>query len=111
MKFEVDRTRRLFEQGLGLPGRIPGAVAVDVELFSRGGLAILDRIEECKYDVLTARPALGRWTKVGLIGRALLGLAVARSRGRRSGLTASHSASAGGTEVASVAAAGREGPR
>src|SRR4051794_27212973 len=24
MKFEVDRTRRLFEQGLGLPGRIPG---------------------------------------------------------------------------------------
>ena len=104
MKFEVERTRRLFEQGLGLPGRIPGALAVDVDLFSRGGLAILDRIEACEYDVLTARPALGKWTKIGLLGRALLGLAVARSRGRRSGLTASHAASARGIEVASVAA-------
>jgi squalene synthase HpnC len=112
MKFEVDRTRRLFEQGLGLPERIPGAVAVDVELFSRGGMAILDRIEECNYDVLTARPTLGKWTKLGLIGRALLGLAVARSRGRGSGFTASHAASARGSAAASVAAgAGREGPR
>ena len=45
MKFEVERTRGLFEEGRPLVPRIPGELAVDVDLFSRGGLAILDRIE------------------------------------------------------------------
>jgi squalene synthase HpnC len=83
MRFEVDRTRELFEQGLPLAKRIPGPLAVDVDLFSRGGMAILDRIEECGYDVLSARPALDKWAKIGLIGRALAGMAAARLRGRR----------------------------
>src|SRR4051794_4250110 len=45
MKFEIGRTRCLFETGRALVPRIPGALAVDVDLFTRGGLAILDRIE------------------------------------------------------------------
>ena len=58
MEFEVDRTRRLFEEGRPLVARIPGEMAVDVDLFSRGGLAILDAIERQGYDVLTSRPSL-----------------------------------------------------
>ncbi len=82
MRFEVERTRELFEQGRGLVPRIPGALAVDIDLFSRGGLAILDRIEARGCDVLGSRPALTRWTKIGLLGRALVGLGLARIGGR-----------------------------
>jgi hypothetical protein len=83
MSFEVDRTRALFEQGRALVPRIPGALAVDIDLFSRGGLAVLDRIEVRGFDVLSGRPALTQWTKIGLLGRALVGLGMARIGGRR----------------------------
>jgi squalene synthase HpnC len=81
MGLEVERTRGLFEKGRALVPRIPGALAIDVDLFTRGGLAILDRIEALNYDVLTTRPSLGKWTKVWLLGRAVLGLAGARLGG------------------------------
>ena len=45
MRFEVERARDLLASGRALVPRIPGALAVDVDLFSRGGSAILDRIE------------------------------------------------------------------
>lgn len=83
LRLEVDRARELFAAGRPLVGRIPPAFAVDVDLFSRGGLAILDKIEARGYDVLTARPSLGKATKARLLARALLGLAKARwSAGR-----------------------------
>ncbi len=81
MRFEVERTRALFAEGLPLVSRIKGPLAVDVDLFSRGGLAILDRIERAGHDVLSARPALSRWTKLGLLARAVAGMAMERFRG------------------------------
>jgi squalene synthase HpnC len=81
MKYQVERTRQLFERGRALVPRIPGELAVDIDLFSRGGLAILDLIEARGFDVLTARPALTKWAKICLLGRALLGLGMARLRG------------------------------
>ncbi|MGO9600907.1 MAG: squalene synthase HpnC [Isosphaeraceae bacterium] len=83
LRYKVGQARALLEEGRALVPRIAGALAVDVDLFSRGGLAILDRIEECGYDVLTARPALSKWTKVALLGRALVGLGLARLGHRR----------------------------
>jgi len=73
----------MFEQGRPLVATIPGVLAVDIDLFSRGGLAILDRIEARGFDVLSSRPALTRWTKMGLLGRALIGLGLARIGSRR----------------------------
>ncbi len=72
LKFEVERTRALLLQGQELVPRIPRALAVDVDLFSRGGLAILDRIQAQGYDVLTSRPKLDKLTKLALLARALL---------------------------------------
>ena len=80
MKFQVERTRTLFDEGRPLVPRMPRALAVNVNLFSRGGLAILDRIEAVGFDVLTARPALTRWTKVRLLGRAVAAITMARLR-------------------------------
>jgi phytoene/squalene synthetase len=49
-------------------------LAVDVDLFSRGGQAILDRIEAQGFDVLSRRPEVGKLAKVGLLLRSLLRL-------------------------------------
>jgi phytoene/squalene synthetase len=93
MKFEVDRTHELFEQGRALVARIPGVLAVDIDLFSRGGMAILHEIEARGYDVLSARPALTKWTKIRLLGRALLALGLLRFRGNRGRSAAGHDSS------------------
>ncbi|SIN82823.1 squalene synthase HpnC [Singulisphaera sp. GP187] len=71
LKFEVDRARALLEGGHRLALLLPRDIAVDVDLFSRGGLAILDRIEGQGFDVLTSRPRLGKLAKFGLLARAL----------------------------------------
>ena len=76
MKFQVERARALLREGRPLVSRMPKDLAVDIDLFSRGGSAILDRIEAQGFDVLSARPALTRWTKLCLL---------ARGRGHRNG--------------------------
>jgi len=74
LRFEVDRARSLLLLGRPLIGRMPRALAVDVDLFNRGGLAILDRIEASGFDVLTRRPEVGKLAKLGLLARAMIGL-------------------------------------
>jgi squalene synthase HpnC len=79
LRFEVDRARDLLERGRPLIGRMPRALAVDVDLFSRGGLAILDRVEGQGFDVLSHRPEVGKLAKLGLLARAMLSRPPARS--------------------------------
>jgi squalene synthase HpnC len=67
MRFEVDRTRDLFYRGMPLVGLVPGDVQADVELFIRGGLAVLRKIELCEYNVWASRPALAKWEKAALL--------------------------------------------
>jgi squalene synthase HpnC len=71
MRFEVERARELFHRGTPLMGRLPADVRPDIELFQRGGLAILRKIERDGYDVLSRRPALAKWEKAALLGGAL----------------------------------------
>ena len=73
LKYEVDYARSLFEQGLPLIDRVNRDLALDLDLFSRGGLEILRAIERRDYDVLSARPAIAKTTKVQLALRALTG--------------------------------------
>jgi squalene synthase HpnC len=73
LDYEVDFTRRLFEEGLPLIGMVNRDLAVDLDLFSRGGLEILRAIERQDYDVLTARPAISKRTKLALALRAISG--------------------------------------
>jgi len=76
LREEVDYARSLFETGLPLIGRVNRELAVDLDLFSRGGLAILRAIEQRDYDVLSARPSLSRRTKLALALRAIGGKAL-----------------------------------
>ncbi len=69
MRFEVARARELLQQGLALVPRMPQDVQIDIELFGRGGLAILRKIEELDYNVWNTRPALARWEKAALAAR------------------------------------------
>ena len=53
LKYEVDYARDLFHQGLPLIGMVDRDLALDLDLFSRGGLEILNAIEHQDYDVLS----------------------------------------------------------
>ncbi len=73
MKFEVARARDWFRMGLPLAGKVDKHLAIDIELFSSGGFAILNAIERQNYDVLTRRPAISKPRKLWLLVRALAG--------------------------------------
>src|SRR5579863_554143 len=73
MKFEVDYARGRFEEGLALINMVDRALAVDLDLFSRGGIEILHAIERCDYDVLSARPSISKPAKLKLGLRAAAG--------------------------------------
>ena len=70
MRFEVQRARQWFHQGLPLVREVDRELAIDIELFSRGGLAILDAIERQRYDVLARRPVISKPRKLALVARA-----------------------------------------
>lgn len=76
MKHEVDYARAMFLEGLPLIGRVNRDLALDLDLFSRGGLEILRAIELRDYDVLSARPAISKSTKLALAFRAVAGKAL-----------------------------------
>ena len=78
MKFEVARARDWFARGLPLAAKVDKHLAIDIELFSRGGLEILNAIERQNYDVLTHRPAISKPRKLWLVGRAVLDKLVAK---------------------------------
>lgn len=73
LRHEVDYARRLFLEGLPLIGMVGRELALDLDLFSRGGLEILNAIERRNFDVLSARPAISRRTKLSLAFRAVSG--------------------------------------
>jgi len=73
LKYEVEYARSLFHQGLPLIDMVNRDLALDLDLFSRGGLEILNAIERQDYDVLSARPAISKRTKLGLALRAVSG--------------------------------------
>jgi phytoene/squalene synthetase len=73
MRCEVDYARGLFEEGFPLIGLVSRDLALDLDLFSRGGLEILRAIERRDYDVLSARPAISKGAKALLALRAVAG--------------------------------------
>lgn len=72
MKDLIVRTRQLFNQGYPLAKMVDGRLRVDLEMFSRGGIAVLDAIAAMGYDTLHHRPSVGKGKQARLLGRAIL---------------------------------------
>jgi squalene synthase HpnC len=72
MREIVDRTRNLFHQGLPLVGMVNKRLSLDLDLFSRGGLRVLNKIEQQNYNVLARRPAISKMERVGLLLSSLI---------------------------------------
>jgi len=73
MKFEVERARQWFDRGLPLVEKVDKGLAVDIELFTRGGQEILNAIERQNFAVLGRRPVISKPRKLALVARAALG--------------------------------------
>jgi squalene synthase HpnC len=71
MKELIESTRALFEKGKPLARMVSGKLSVDLAMFSRGGLAVLDAIESIGYDTLNRRPEVSKGQQVRLLGRAI----------------------------------------
>jgi squalene synthase HpnC len=78
MRDLIARTRALFAEGMPLSKIVDARLSVDLEMFSRGGLAVLDAIEAAGYNTLHHRPSIGKAKQARLLGRALVTHMVAR---------------------------------
>lgn len=104
MKELIARTRLLFAEGLPLANSVPGRLSLDLEMFSRGGLAVLDAIEALGYDTLHQRPSVSKAKQVRLLGRAVLTRLVGNSskteKGERVDVGTQHSLGFAGDRAA-----------
>ena len=79
MREIIGVTRALFLKGLPLSDTVDRRLAIDLDLFSRGGMRVLDKIEQQGYDVLSRRPSISKVERVGLLLSAVTRRAFARS--------------------------------
>jgi squalene synthase HpnC len=68
----VERTREMLHQGSALCITVDDELRVTLDLFRKGGDAVLDGIAAQKYDVLRGRPVVTRRKKLMLLAGALL---------------------------------------
>lgn len=72
MKALVERTREMLHRGGALVTTVDHELAVTLNLFRKGGDAILDGITAQNYDTLGGRPVVTKAKKLQLLGGALL---------------------------------------
>jgi len=79
MREACARAREFFMTGLPLARMVNKRLSVDLDLFSRGGLCILDKIAQQDYDVLSRRPSISKVERVRLLVGTLARVAFARA--------------------------------
>jgi squalene synthase HpnC len=70
LRFEVARTRALYERGRPLLGKLGNDLKLELALIWLVGTTILDKIEDADYDVFTQRPSIGRRDKAKIMAKA-----------------------------------------
>jgi squalene synthase HpnC len=79
MREAVEVTRKLFMQGMPLAKTVNRRLSFDLELFSRGGMRVLEKIEQQDYNVLAKRPAVSKLDRIGLLCRTCFSLSRMRT--------------------------------
>ncbi len=67
LRHEVDRAEQFLNEGRPLVERVSVDIQGPVDLFIRGGLAIVRAIRRANYNVWSRRPRVGKWTKLRLL--------------------------------------------
>jgi squalene synthase HpnC len=80
MREAVEYARAHFVQGLPLARTLDRRLSLDIELFSRGGMLVLDKVERQGFDVLRERPKITKVEKAWLLLRGLSHWALRRTR-------------------------------
>lgn len=70
IRFEVARTRGLYERGRPLLARLGNDLRLELTLIWLIGVAILDKIESADFDVFTQRPTIKRRDKAVIMAKA-----------------------------------------
>jgi phytoene/squalene synthetase len=71
MRFELDRTKLLFDAGKPLLDRVSRPFRFELRLIWHGGMRIVRTIEDRQYDTLTRRPVLSAIDKVSVLFQAI----------------------------------------
>ena len=79
MREIVAVARGMFHEGLPLVRTVDRRLALDLDLFNRGGMRVLDKIEQQGFDVLRARPAISKVERVALLVQSLARVAFLRA--------------------------------
>jgi phytoene synthase len=72
LRFQVGRTREIFDQGKPLTRRLRGLLRLEIRLTWLGGVRILDKTVALDYDTLNHRPKIGKADMAALFFRALV---------------------------------------
>jgi len=83
MRFQIERARDWFRLGLPLVGKVDRELAIDLDLFTRGGMEILSAIEKQNFAVLGNRPSISKSRKLALVANAVLAKMFGLSGGSR----------------------------
>jgi squalene synthase HpnC len=75
----VEVAREFFLRGWPLARMVNRRLSIDLELFSRGGVKILDKIRSQNYNVLSRRPRISKIERVSLLVSAVTRAAFARA--------------------------------
>ena len=70
LRYQVARTRAIYERGRPLLGMLQNDLKLELALIWLIGTAILEKIEDADYDVFTQRPSIGRRDKAKIMAKA-----------------------------------------
>lgn len=79
MREAVEYARGFFLTGLPLVKMVNRRLSLDLDLFSRGGMLVLDKIAQQGYDVLSRRPKVSKGERVRLLITSLVRTAFAKA--------------------------------
>lgn len=71
VKKQAERTAEMFDEGAGLPAKLPFPLSLEIRATIAGGRAILGKIAAQNYDTLAKRPHIGAADKLKILLKSL----------------------------------------
>ncbi len=72
LKFQVERTAKMFDEGAPLPKSLPFPLSLEIRATLAGGRTILKKIKAQNYDTLQARPKITKLDKIKILLASIL---------------------------------------